>query len=339
MRRRRGPGRTAALVGYTLVALALGAVLGWLAVHQVSLGQLLDVLAGASFPLVLLGEVFTVGAGVLRGVRWWLLLCPWRPSPVRMVLVDHVAEALNTIGPLRFLGEPVQFGILTLRDHLPGGPVLGSQVVQRVLDLALPVLLVGVGLVLLPPLGPLARPLATALVVAVIVGVGFFALGPRVRALPLVGRMRPVRELGGYVGALRHRPAALAATVLLTVAYQVALGLAGWAMALAVGLPIDALAAVLLGITAVFISGNVPGLFGALGAFECAVVYLLGLLAVEPERALGFALLLHTVFLLPPVVIAVAFLLGEGVRSAEALRPLLRRWREHRAAPFEGDER
>jgi hypothetical protein len=112
--------------------------------------------------------------------------------------------------------------------------------------------------------------------------------------------------------------------------YRLGIGLAGWVIAIAIDMPIGFAAAVVVSLAALFLSINIPGFIAGIGLFEAAVVLLLTPLGIEGEPALAFAVLLHVVTLLPPLMVAVLYLPWEGLHSFAGLQRMLVHWREHR---------
>jgi len=76
---------------------------------------------------------------------------------------------------------------------------------------------------------------------------------------------------------------------------------------------------VVLSLAVIFFTDWLPGLPGAIGTFEFVALYLLGLWQVEASTAFGFAILLHALFFLPPLIVAVCYLPYAGFRSVEAV--------------------
>ena len=115
---------------------------------------------------------------------------------------------------------------------------------------------------------------------------------------------------------------------LLSLFQAVLIGLSGWMVAQAthISLSMPTMIVITLGIT--FFSSTVPGLPMALGTFEFAAVSMLALWGVDREQAIAFALILHAVLFVPPIIFAMFFLPREGLLSARELKSLTVRTRK-----------
>lgn len=320
------------LVLQAAAAGGIGLAFGWLVIREVQWAQVGRALQQASVPLLLLALGLVVVAGLLRGVRWRLLFVHERVSALRLFLVESAGVGVNNVSPLRFLGEPVQFGLLTLRDRLSGGVVLATLAAQRTFELATQVLLLGTGLLLLPPLQRFAPYILAAVVFSSLSIAALFTIGPILARVPALARLHLAQEFSRGVALMRQRKGRVAASFLLTVGYALTVGLAGWMVALATGLALPFVALVVITLATLFFSSSVPGLPGALGTFEFAAVFLVGLWAVDRSTAFSFAILLHAILFLPPMLIALLVLPREGVGSVRAVGELVRHWRLRAAA-------
>ena len=92
----------------------------------------------------------------------------------------------------------------------------------------------------------------------------------------------------------------------------------GWVISLGIvhPPPVYIRAAVVLG--AFFCANSLPGLPAALGTFEFAVVFILGLLGVAKETAVTIGLLVHFVLFFPPMFFA---MLARWMQDAKSAHP------------------
>ena len=92
---------------------------------------------------------------------------------------------------------------------------------------------------------------------------------------------------------------------MLTLGYWVLLGLSAWVLAYGMEIDISLLVATLLVIGTLTFVALVPSLPASVGTFEFAVFYLLTTIGVGDGDALGFALVIHAILFMPPILIAI----------------------------------
>ena len=93
-------------------------------------------------------------------------------------------------------------------------------------------------------------------------------------------------------------------------------GLALWLVALAFSIDLPFIHGIIIGLAILLVAGSIPTLPASIGLFEVAGVYLLGLMGVQPEEALGIAIIYHVISLIPTAVVVLFVLPKEGFRSA-----------------------
>ena len=96
----------------------------------------------------------------------------------------------------------------------------------------------------------------------------------------------------------------------------------GWLVVLATDLQVSLPAMIVITMSITFFSSTVPGLPMSIGTFEFAAVSILALWGVGREDAIAFAIMLHAVLFLPPILFAIVFLPREGLLSIRELRNL-----------------
>jgi uncharacterized membrane protein YbhN (UPF0104 family) len=226
------------------------------------------------------------------------------------------------------MDEPLEFGILTVRDRLPGGSVIATMMMCRVQDLAFTILFLLVAVILLPPV----RQFSPAIVPIALFFLGWLVvllnLGRLVRRFPRLRRIPGVLSFEQAVSALWARRRRMATVFLATVSYWLLLAPVGAVVAhgLASEIPFHQMVVTVLG--GIFFSTAVPGLPGAVGTFEFAMVSLLGLWGIEKEVAVTFAIIMHVVLFLTPTAFTIVVLPWEGVASIGRLRSLIQRWHQ-----------
>lgn len=315
--------------GFAL-GVGLGALLGWLAVRGVDWGRVWDSLDGFSLLVLAAAVLVVLLSTYVRAMRWRVLWTTERVSTFRLFIIENAAVGLNNLSPVRALDEPLEFGILALRDRLPAGSIIATMMMSRIQDLAFTMLFVTVAVVSIPSLLRFTP---------VIVFTGLFFTGWLVvlltldRVIARFPRLRRIALLASFEEAVRglwSRKPRMAAAFGLTAAYWLMLGPAGWLLAREAGIAIPFHQVLVVVIGAIFFSTAVPGLPGAIGTFEFAAVSLLDLWGVPKEPALTFTIVLHLVLGLVPVSFTLVVLPREGLRSIGALREVMGRWRQVR---------
>ncbi|MBI4200149.1 MAG: flippase-like domain-containing protein [Chloroflexi bacterium] len=320
------------LAVFVALGVALGVLLGGLAVRGQGWSKIADALSSVSFlALAPAFAVFLLGI-FLRTLRWRLLLTGQPIGVGRLFLVQNAGIGLNSVSPVRWVSEPVQFGLLTVRDRLPAGVLVATMTVDRGMDLVVTLVAMGVAIAVFPPLAPYAPYVAVGagvvLVGIVALVIGGLAAGslPWLQQAPVAGRFIAALK------ALRASPGRLMAALALSFLYWGLVGASGWLLLSALGLHRSLPKGIVAVLAATFFSGWVPGLPGAVGTFEFVGVTVLELWGVAQAKALVWAALTHLVLFLPSVVIAAVVLPAEGILTWKSLQALMQRGRQ-RVAP------
>jgi uncharacterized membrane protein YbhN (UPF0104 family) len=243
-------------------------------------------------------------ATALRAYRWQVLFIGDKVPLHRLLLVQNVGIGLNSISPIRIVSEATQFFILTLRYRVRGEEAAATLGVQRVLDFVIGAILLGVGLMVLPSLKGFTP---------YVIGAGVLAL-VSVLAVPVViwfgsrSGLTHLHLLASTSSSLRGLIRArlrLTWSFLLTLGYWILLGFSAWVLAYGMDIDISLLVATLLVIGTLTFVALVPSLPASVGTFEFAVFYLLTTIGVGDGDALGFALVIHVILFMPPILIAI----------------------------------
>ena len=310
------------------VGVALGLVLGTLAVRGTDWGRVLDSLDGFSRFTLTAAVAILVLSGYLRALRWRLLWTTERVSAFRLFLIEHAALGLNNLSPVRALDEPLEFGILAIRDRLPAGSIVATMMMCRIQDLAFTLLFATVAIAAVPSL----LQYTPAIVFFTLFFTGWLTvlltLDRIVRRFPLLRRLPALASFGDAIRGLWARKRRMAAAFLLTSAYWLLLGPIGWLVAREAGVELPFLQVLVVIFGAIFFSTAVPGLPGAVGTFEFAAISLLDLWGVPKEPAVTFTIVIHMVFVLVPTSFTLVVLPREGLRSLGALREVMARWQQ-----------
>lgn len=141
----RSKSRIYAWIGYAVSIACLVWVL-----YDFHVKEALEELANVSWRWVLLGIVFDVLSYVVQGIRWKLLLSPFGGAKVKHTIrAVFVGLFANVIFPLR-PGEPLRAYLISDSEDHPFVTVLGSVLVERLIDLVVIVAGIGVMSVLIP---------------------------------------------------------------------------------------------------------------------------------------------------------------------------------------------
>jgi glycosyltransferase 2 family protein len=164
----RSKSRIYAWIGYTVSIACLVWVL-----YDFHVKEALEELANVSWWWVLLGIVLDVLSYVVQGIRWKLLLSPFGGAKARHTIrAVFVGLFANVIFPLR-PGEPLRAYLISKSEELPFVTVIGSVLVERLIDLVVTVAGIG-AMSLFLPLPIRFRHIADILGVATLALLGVF---------------------------------------------------------------------------------------------------------------------------------------------------------------------
>lgn len=292
---------------------AIGLFFGAVATRGIDWTDVSTQLSAASPMAVGIALGLVLISAYLRALRWRFLFVGHPARTVRLFLVENASLGLNNVSPIRLLDEPAMLAMLTLRDRIPGPLVVATLVMSRMQDLGVTLLLAAVSLTVEPTLSARAVPaivagLAFVVVLGTLLNVGWLS-----RRFTLMRRIPGVNTYDEAVTMLLSRKRRLSGTVMLTAAYWLVLGPMAYVLADGMGVELSMLQSTILIFGAIFFATAMPGLPGALGTFEVAVVELASIWGVPQALALGYGLVLHLVVFLPPVVIALFVLPREGL--------------------------
>jgi glycosyltransferase 2 family protein len=319
MRLRGGLGRATIGVAISVVALLL-------VIRSVDLAAAWNVLRSAQPQWIALMLVFIAGDVVLRGIRWKVLLSPVAKVPllasISSLLVGYLA---NNVLPAR-LGEIVRSHDLGERTGVSRSTVLGTVVVERVVDTIVVVVIAAIAILVLSVRGIVASAVLVGLaisgllVVAIALGMAAHRLPGADRAAAWIGQWPRVH---GTLVRLRTGLSIVSDIRVMIVAVVLSVGswsftvLAFAAAAQAVGIEPT------LGQAALLAAGTnlataVPAAPGYIGTYELAAVTIAASVGIDRESALAFVVLVHVAsLLLTSVGGAIAFMSG-GRRHARA---------------------
>ena len=316
----RGLGRAALGLLISVVALIL-------VIRNVDVAAAWDALRNANPAWVALLVLFVLGDILLRALRWQVLLKPVAKVPFTPVLASLLVGYLaNNVLPAR-LGEIVRSHDLGERTGISRSTILGTIVIERVVDTMVVVSIAALAILVLSVRGIVASAVLVGFAVTALLVVAI-AVGMAAHRLPGADRVRTwldrwpsihrtlIRLRAGLAVAGNLRTMALA--VLLTIASWSLTVLAFAAGAQAVGIePTMGQAALLAAGTN--LATAIPAAPGYVGTFELAVVTIAASVGIPSDQALAFGILVHlTVLLITSAGGAIAFMLGGRRRLVPA---------------------
>ena len=279
---------------------------------------------------------WTVVSVLLAPIGLWIRAKRWRylfarsdqpPGLVPAVMIGYMA---NNILPLR-AGELVRVYVVSRRWGRGFWAVLGTLVVERVLD-SLAIVGILAALVFLIPVPKIfAYTALTILAIDVVAVAAIVALAvapaAAARLLAHLTRRWPriedrsSRIFGTFVQGLDgvRTPAHILPLIVWTILVWLAPALAAWTMlqAMDLHLPLTAGWTVL---AFVGLSVSIPSAPGYVGIFHYAAVLALEIFGVTRATAVGYALVFHAAQIVPVTLVGWLFLLREHVTLREATR-------------------
>jgi uncharacterized protein (TIRG00374 family) len=318
-------GRPAGRVLRALAGIAVSVAALAFVVSTVDLARAGDALGHADLRWIALLALFVALDVVVRTLRWRLLLAPVADVKVRdslaALLVGYLA---NNVLPAR-LGELVRCHVLGDRTGLSRPTILGTVVVERIVDTAVVVAIAALAIIVLSVRGIVASAVLVGLAVTGLLVVGVVAAMAAHRlpgAERAAARLAQRPGLARILGRLREglavagRPRTMAQTVALSVVGWSCTVLAFAAAAQAVGIqPTMGQAAMLAAGTN--LATAIPAGPGYIGTFELAAVTIATSVGLPEGPSLAFALIVHAAtILITSVGGAVALTIGSGRRRA-----------------------
>ena len=243
-------------------------------------------------------------AMALRVFRWQVLFIGEKLSFHRLLLIQNAGIGLNSLSPVRIVGEAAQFVLLTIRYRVKREEAVATLGIQRVLDFVIGGLLLGVGLLFVPALQGFTLYILGSIALAVV----SLAAVPLVicsQRVPRLNRLPLLVSTASSLSHLMNAKSQLASSFGLTLGYWLLLGLSAWVLAFGMGIEISVLVATLLIVGTMGFVGLIPSLPASVGTFEFVVYQLLKAFGVGPAEALGFGLVVHAIIFVPPIIIAV----------------------------------
>lgn len=305
------------------LGLAISGAAIYILLQSVDVGAAIDVLRTASPAAILLMVGTTLVDVGARGARWQALLMPIRRIPYRRVLgYTYLGYLANNVLPAR-LGELVRSHALGEGESISRTTVLGTVVVERIVDTVIVVSLAALAVVGLGVGGVMST--------AVVLGAGFvgllvigLALATMSHRLPGAARVTATAErfpialeLGRRLrDGLRviGRPRTLISALVLSAVAWTASIATFIVAAMAIGIELTPLQGALLS-SGVALATIVPSGPGYLGTFELTAVGIASQFGIAADPGFAMALLAHAMILAVTSVggAIAAFRLGVGL--------------------------
>ncbi len=317
------PLRRAGKVLAVLAWLLVGGALLTVALHHLDHARLLESLRSVRIAPLVGALVLDVAVILSKATKWHLVLRPVGRASIPGLLASFYAgAAASSVLPVR-LDEFVRAFTAVRFTRLPAVPVLGSMVVERMVDFcALLLMLVTLAWVL-----PLPPWLSTAHRYVIL---GVVILGGGVVLVQLISRRLGERgRVAGMVHGLARGTTAAKRPGLLALA----LGntLLEWALTAGVvhlvlvahGISLPWSASLLLTVLCMG-SFALPLAPAGIGVFEVATRMVMpALFDITATEAVGAALTIHALLLVPVVAVGATVIVVGGIRLSE-----VRRWRD-----------
>ena len=286
-----------------MLGLSISPMVGYWLVRDIDWSALSDQLHDFPLRYALASLLIFSMAMALRAYRWKVLFLGDKVPIHRLLLVQNAGIGLNSLSLIRIISEAAQYLLMTFRYPVRRDMVAATLGVQRILDFVIGAMLLGVGLLLLPGLKGFALYVLGAGVLAIVSLAAvpvfiWFGTRPGFTRIPLLA------STSWSLRSLVKARLKLTFSFLLTLAYWLTAGLSAWVLAYGMGIEISLLLATLLVIGTLTFVALVPSLPASVGTFEFAVYYLLTAFGIGPVEALGYALVIHAIIFVPPILIA-----------------------------------
>ncbi len=306
------------------IGLAVSAGSLFLALRGLRWAEVADAMVGANYGLLLLAIAVLLVSFYLRALRWAVLFDNDKRMRTGSLLgAINIGYAFNNLLPLR-LGEFARAYVIRETESVSGARALSTIVVERVLDTVTVVALLMLTLPFIDaPAWANGPPLFLGLGFLGLAGLLAIVSASRGRVMSLVAwavRFLPEflreRAEGAVDSAIQgfvvlRRPTALARAFAWSLASWVTSALVIFIVLRAFDLDLGFKAALFI-VSATALGMIVPSTPGYIGVFHAIVIVsLVNVFDADRNQAASFALVLHAMLYLTPIVIAGAYLWRE----------------------------
>lgn len=297
-------------------SIAVLIALGWMVVSEFDRDEFINAVTSVSSLILLLAAIAALSGSLLAVWRWKLLLVDTPLSIWRLYAIQHTGIAVGHVTSVRGIGAASQFAILTLRHRVSSESAISSILSKRLLDILVTIVAVGTGVLLIGPLQHLLPHFLSLAAWALFGWMSMLFLAATGRWFVSGGKSGITNTLARMLSVIGSNPRNFLLIGLGSFICRALVGLALWLVALAFSVDLPFMPGIIIGLAILFVAGSIPTLPASIGLFEVAGVYLLGLMGVQPEEALGIAIIYHVISLIPTAVVVLLVLPKEGFMSA-----------------------
>jgi uncharacterized protein (TIRG00374 family) len=308
------------------IGIAVSIVALWILVRSVDIPAALDVMASASPAWIAVMLLTTTVDIAARGARWRALLSPIAPLRYHRVLgYTYIGYLANNVLPAR-LGELYRSHALGEGEGVSRPTVLGTVVVERVVDTVMVVTIASLSVLVLSVRGVMTSAVllglafVALLVIALGIGIAAHRLPGADRVAAIIARRPRLLELARRLRdglAVAGRPRTVATALVFSAFAWAASTGTFLAAGQAVGVELSVAQAALL-TSGVALATIVPSGPGYVGTFELTVVAIADGFGVPRDSAFALGLLVHLMILLTTSVGGVIALLAFRRRTEAA---------------------
>ena len=292
-------------IARSILGIGVSVVAVWLLLRSVDLASAAAVLRTAIPAWIAVMAITCLTDIASRGARWRVLLAPIATIPYRRVLgYTYIGYLANNVLPAR-LGELVRSHSLGEKEGVARTTVLGTVVVERVVDTVMVVAIAAVSVLVLSIRGFMTSAVLLGLAFAalLVIGLGFGVAAHRLpgaeRVAAYVERWPRLIALGRMLrdglAVVAHPRTLIGALAFSVVAWTASIG-TFLAAGQAVGLELTVAQGALLA-SGVALATIVPSGPGYLGTFELTAVGICSLFGIDQDLAFAMALLVHVMIL------------------------------------------
>ncbi len=315
------------------IGIAISALFLYLAFRKVDLQEMGEALKNANGAILIIAVLVLFASHWLRAVRHRYLLAPIKQikdsSLFSALMIGYMA---NTFLPAH-LGELLRAYVIGKRERISGSSTLATIAVERIVDVLSLLIIMGLAFMAypFPDIIKLGAYLTIAFVMVIVGFLAFVKKKPKetLRIVEVITKPFPkkigdkllslLRSFREGVVALKDRQSYLIVfilSILIWTCYAAVfvIGFFAFDFIEIYKIPLSASFVVLI-ITTIAIL--VPSSPGYVGTYHWLCMISLGLFAVPESPALGFAIVIHAISMIPVAMVGVAFSLKEGIKISK----------------------
>ncbi len=315
------------------IGVAISAFFLYLAFRQVDLHKMGEVLKNSNGGILIFAILFLFASHWFRVVRHRYLLTPIkRIENISLFSALMIGYMANNILPAH-LGELLRAYVIGKKEGISGSSTLATIAVERIIDVLSLLIIMGLAFMAypFPDIIKLSAYLTFAFVAVIAGFLAFVKIRPQktIRIVEIITIPFPKKigdkilklfvSFGEGVVALEDRKSYLIVFILsimiwILYALVYALGFYAFNFIEIYNIPLGASFVVLV-ITTIAIL--VPSSPGYVGTYHWLCMISLSLFAVPESPALGYAIVIHAISMIPVALVGVAFSLKEGIKISK----------------------